>query len=129
MGLPVSSTHIAIGALFGVGFLREYLANKENGAAKAVAENTTVPRVAKDPRIKAEKMRRRYLVRRSHMITIVAAWVITVPVTGIIAALLAWLIWQETLSLRAMLGAALVIGLCVGLSVSAGRRRRLSVPP
>ena len=92
MGLPVSSTHIAIGALFGVGFLREYLANKENGAAKAVAENTTVPRVAKDPRIKAEKMRRRYLVRRSHMITIVAAWVITVPVTGIIAALLAWLI-------------------------------------
>ena len=96
MGLPVSSTHIAIGALFGVGFLREYLANKENGPAKPVAETTTVPRGGphggKDPRIKAEKMRRRYLVRRSHMITIVAAWVITVPVTGIIAALLAWLI-------------------------------------
>ena len=25
MGLPVSSTHIAVGAVFGVGFLREYL--------------------------------------------------------------------------------------------------------
>ena len=25
MGLPVSSTHIAVGAIFGVGFLREYL--------------------------------------------------------------------------------------------------------
>src|SRR5690606_26898611 len=27
MGLPVSSTHIAIGGVFGVGFLREFLAN------------------------------------------------------------------------------------------------------
>jgi len=93
MGLPVSSTHIAIGALFGVGFLREYFANKEVGAGKAVvAGEPGTPDQAKDPRIKAEKIRRRYLVRRSHMITIVAAWVITVPVTGAIAALLAWLI-------------------------------------
>ena len=32
LGLPVSSTHIAIGGIFGVGFLREYLAttNQEN---------------------------------------------------------------------------------------------------
>jgi PiT family inorganic phosphate transporter len=29
LGLPVSSTHIAIGALFGVGFLREYLHNTD----------------------------------------------------------------------------------------------------
>ncbi|PAF41352.1 inorganic phosphate transporter [Helicobacter sp. 11S03491-1] len=28
LGLPVSSTHIAIGAVFGVGFLREYLKNR-----------------------------------------------------------------------------------------------------
>ncbi|MEA3331698.1 MAG: inorganic phosphate transporter, partial [Campylobacterota bacterium] len=27
LGLPVSSTHIAIGGIFGVGFLREYLTN------------------------------------------------------------------------------------------------------
>lgn len=29
LGLPVSSTHIAIGGIFGVGFLREYLVEKE----------------------------------------------------------------------------------------------------
>ena len=29
LGLPVSSTHIAIGGVFGVGFLREYLQNKK----------------------------------------------------------------------------------------------------
>src|SRR3546814_740353 len=27
LGLPVSSTHIAVGAVFGVGFLREFLEN------------------------------------------------------------------------------------------------------
>ena len=96
MGLPVSSTHIAIGALFGVGFLREYLANK-SGSVPKLPEPETPPRPQglrppKDPRIAAEKLRRRYLVRRSHMITIVAAWIITVPVTGIIAAALAWVI-------------------------------------
>ena len=92
LGLPVSSTHIAIGALFGVGFLREYLANKENGRQSKAPSPMVDGQPAKDPRIAADKMRRRYLVRRSHMITIVAAWVITVPVTGIIAAALAWII-------------------------------------
>ena len=29
LGLPVSSTHIAVGAVFGVGFLREYLLGSE----------------------------------------------------------------------------------------------------
>jgi PiT family inorganic phosphate transporter len=29
LGLPVSSTHIAVGGIFGVGFLREYLASNE----------------------------------------------------------------------------------------------------
>jgi len=29
LGLPVSSTHIAVGGIFGVGFLREYLASSE----------------------------------------------------------------------------------------------------
>ena len=30
LGLPVSSTHIAVGGIFGVGFLREYLARNEH---------------------------------------------------------------------------------------------------
>jgi len=36
-GLPVSSTHIAVGAVFGVGFLREFLANKNKPIADAVS--------------------------------------------------------------------------------------------
>jgi len=34
LGLPVSSTHIAIGGVFGVGFLREYLDNSEKNFIK-----------------------------------------------------------------------------------------------
>ncbi|PID47518.1 MAG: inorganic phosphate transporter [Proteobacteria bacterium] len=38
LGLPVSSTHIAIGGIFGVGFLREYL--KENEIKETIEEKT-----------------------------------------------------------------------------------------
>ena len=34
LGLPVSSTHIAIGAIFGIGFLREYLENPNTKLSK-----------------------------------------------------------------------------------------------
>ena len=44
LGLPVSSTHIAVGGVFGVGFLREYLDNSE----------TNFLRITKD-RFKANK--------------------------------------------------------------------------
>jgi len=40
LGLPVSTTHIAIGGVFGVGFLREYLAHK--GRDELVAEENKV---------------------------------------------------------------------------------------
>ena len=40
LGLPVSSTHIAIGGVFGVGFLREYL--HLNDGAHAIAEEQMV---------------------------------------------------------------------------------------
>lgn len=36
LGLPVSSTHIAIGAIFGVGFLREYLHKKQDLAQQMI---------------------------------------------------------------------------------------------
>jgi len=38
LGLPVSSTHIAIGGVFGVGFLREYLYNSEANLLKETKE-------------------------------------------------------------------------------------------
>lgn len=77
LGLPVSSTHIAVGAVFGVGFYREWHRNRyvaENGILK--------PR--KIIRNKVER-RRRLLVRRTNLITIVAAWVVTVPGSALLA--------------------------------------------
>ncbi len=38
LGLPVSSTHIAVGGVFGVGFLREYIDNSEKKILKTVKE-------------------------------------------------------------------------------------------
>jgi PiT family inorganic phosphate transporter len=38
LGLPVSSTHIAVGGVFGVGFLREYLYNSEENLLKQTRE-------------------------------------------------------------------------------------------
>jgi PiT family inorganic phosphate transporter len=78
LGLPVSSTHIAIGAVFGVGFFREWDAERRlrNGRG-------TIP---EDLRIAPEERRRRKLVRRSHVMTIVAAWVVTVPAAAVMSA-------------------------------------------
>lgn len=58
-----------------------------------------------------------------------AAWVGTFSYASVpVSAGLAWLIWQETLGGRAIVGAVIVISLCVGLSVHAGRKPRVSVP-
>ena len=78
LGLPVSSTHIAVGALFGVGFYREWYRNRyvaEGGVMK--------PRKLMKNR---EERRRRLLVRRVNLVTIVAAWVVTVPASALLSA-------------------------------------------
>jgi len=77
LGLPVSSTHIAVGAVFGVGFFREW-----HMARRRQMLNNARP----DPmRIAPEERRRRKLVRRSHFLTIIAAWVITVPTAALMS--------------------------------------------
>ncbi|NVK45482.1 MAG: inorganic phosphate transporter [Rhodobacteraceae bacterium] len=83
LGLPVSSTHIAVGGVFGVGFFREWYHEKR-------LDETM--RKKKDLRIAAEERRRRKLVRRSHFMTIVAAWVITVPAAALLSAITFWLL-------------------------------------
>jgi PiT family inorganic phosphate transporter len=126
MGLPVSSTHIAVGGVFGVGFLREYLKanharkideikthhpegdqaaidafmlkfNKANIAQKAVLleELKTKAKQQLDPahfskmeRKGLKKVYRQELVKRSQIMKIAAAWIVTVPVSACISALL-----------------------------------------
>lgn len=92
-GLPVSSTHIAVGAVFGVGFFREwYTRNSKRRIAymRMKADHWEI----EDPRERnPDELRRRYLVRRSHFMTIVAAWVITVPASAGLAALLYWVMY------------------------------------
>lgn len=130
LGLPVSSTHIAVGGVFGVGFLREYL--KSNYArmvadVKAhhpegdqIAIDSFMARFAKasidekgvmlaelkakakqqlDPahfskmeRKGLRKVYRQELVKRSQLLRIAAAWVITVPASAIMAGLLFYMI-------------------------------------
>lgn len=126
LGLPVSSTHIAVGGIFGVGFLREFIKtsyshmiveikhhheddNPEeieaflNEFKKASIENKGImlqqlkERSAKAHLTKKERktlrnVYRHELVKRSALLKIAAAWVITVPVSGLLAALIYFMI-------------------------------------
>jgi PiT family inorganic phosphate transporter len=73
LGLPVSSTHIAIGSIFGIGFLREYLENPNN---KKYNNSSKV---------------KRKLVRRHFLFSIGMAWVITVPASACLASVIYYL--------------------------------------
>jgi PiT family inorganic phosphate transporter len=74
LGLPVSSTHIAIGAIFGVGFFREWYHER---ILKENRVDTTTP-----PEVRTRKK----VVRRGHLTTILSAWVITVPSAALLSA-------------------------------------------
>lgn len=122
LGLPVSSTHIAVGGIFGVGFLREYLKSNyakiigdierlHRGKAHSEVEqfmrqfeqasleekrlmleqmkqNSTPSKLTKNEKKLLKKAYRKELVKRSALLRIAAAWVITVPVSGLLAAML-----------------------------------------
>ncbi len=122
LGLPVSSTHIAVGAVFGVGFLRELLkanyarmveeieihhqgADREEVEAfmdkfksagleqkasmlRELKEHTAKAELTKKERKGLKKVYRHELVKRSALLKIVAAWIITVPASAIMAAML-----------------------------------------
>ncbi|WP_199262371.1 inorganic phosphate transporter [Paracoccus binzhouensis] len=76
MGLPVSTTHVAVGGVFGVGFYREWRDRR------LAASHAPLP---------AEERRRRHLVRRSYMRMILGAWLVTVPAAAALAAALVWI--------------------------------------
>ncbi|WP_282169150.1 inorganic phosphate transporter [Ruegeria atlantica] len=88
LGLPVSSTHIAVGAVFGVGFYREW-----NQDRRRKQSNDRRP---PELRLAREEQRRRKLVRRSHFMTIIAAWVITVPAAAAMSAVIFWILTAFT---------------------------------
>ncbi len=122
LGLPVSSTHIAVGGVFGVGFLREYLkasyAHKINDIRmhhhseneeeinqyliefdkasiqeksdmlEQLKQHKAESHLSKKDRKGLKKVYREELVKRSALLKIAAAWVITVPASGIMAAVM-----------------------------------------
>jgi PiT family inorganic phosphate transporter len=128
LGMPVSTTHITIGAVFGVGFLRELLkvnyAKMEavvfaghQGADRAEVEaylhRFEAAEVQEKKQMLADMKRRaklresaegavfakkeqkalkkaikKEIVKRSVVMRIVAAWIITVPATAVLAAIL-----------------------------------------
>jgi len=122
LGLPISSTHVAIGAVFGVGFLREYIKKNyqrmlqeirdhHHGADEAEVEAflskfEAAPLIEKQfmlTELKARKAESAFtkhdrkslnrevhkaLVKRSMALKIASAWIITVPLSGAMAALL-----------------------------------------
>ncbi len=102
LGLPVSSTHIAVGGVFGVGLYREFLSNRKRRIVKPSALGESAHLVEAITRAaegvdeileekSAKRMKKavkRKLVRRQHMMTIATAWVVTVPAAAILAGLL-----------------------------------------
>lgn len=122
LGLPVSSTHIAVGGIFGVGFLREYIKKTydrsideiidhhegadhdvveafiEDFQKASVAKKRSMLQELKDNRTEAhftkrekkslKKVYRKELVKRSALIRIAAAWLITVPASAVLSALI-----------------------------------------
>ncbi|ADZ90598.1 inorganic phosphate transporter [Marinomonas mediterranea] len=124
LGLPVSSTHIAVGGIFGVGFLREYLKaayerklnevmehskraghdleqtslfverfkNADVDEKRAIlselkSEKNMAP-ISKQDRKKLKRATKKELVKRSALLRIAAAWVITVPASALLSALI-----------------------------------------
>lgn len=126
LGLPVSSTHIALGGVFGVGFLREHLktryasklhealdshegeerkqieqfleefqsASVEDMRAmlkKSSVRDEALPITEKE-RKRLKKVYRQELVKRRHLFRIAAAWVITVPASAILGAMMFYML-------------------------------------
>jgi PiT family inorganic phosphate transporter len=128
LGMPISTTHVTIGAVFGVGFLRELLkvnyskmeavvfaghqgwdreevqaylqrfqtaemADKKRMLADMkqrtrLREQSAGAVFAKNERRAFKKAYKREIVKRSAVLRIVAAWIITVPATAVLAAIL-----------------------------------------
>lgn len=115
LGLPVSSTHIAVGAVFGVGFLREWLDSKHTGEKQQLLQAETAKHhqlkeqlvtlskeedykrqvelleEVKEQKKKVKAIKRdlkENYVKRDLAKKIIAAWIITVPTAAILSAII-----------------------------------------
>jgi PiT family inorganic phosphate transporter len=115
LGLPVSSTHIAVGAIFGVGFLREWLDSKNMSEKQLKLQEAIEKRDAikakldtlkteedykqqvelmaqlkyKKKKVKSlKKSLRENYVKRGMVKKIIAAWIITVPAAAFLSAII-----------------------------------------
>ncbi|MFK7994428.1 MAG: inorganic phosphate transporter [Granulosicoccus sp.] len=91
LGLPVSSTHIAIGAVFGIGFYREMRCNAAHRSRTGLPDFAyrMIKRALPDKSssgLRNSQRKPRKLVRRRHLLTILGAWFITVPSAAMISA-------------------------------------------
>jgi len=117
LGLPVSSTHIAVGGVFGVGFLREWLdrkgtdekhaqLNRQLDVVKKYKEELATVgddykrKVELIEKVKIEKkiakrikkeLREKY-VKRGMVKKIILAWVITVPAAAVLSAIVFYIL-------------------------------------
>jgi PiT family inorganic phosphate transporter len=87
LGMPVSTTQTVVGAVFGVGFFREYAARYSRRRRYYILAKKARNSARFFPATRDE-VRRRKLVRRSHVIGIVGTWAITVPCVAVISALI-----------------------------------------
>ena len=85
--IPVSSTHIAVGAVFGVGLFREWYTRNSRRRLDYIRSRGNRVAPEEDEPANPEETSRRYLVRRSHFMTIVSAWIVTLPVSAALSAL------------------------------------------
>ncbi len=126
LGLPVSSTHIAVGGVFGVGFLREYIKSSYARTVQEIRDHhedqdpaevdaflqrfedadvaskgdmlremkhaVGAKLLGKRERRGLGRVHRVELVKRGLLLRIAAAWVITVPLAGLLAAMFFYMI-------------------------------------
>ena len=88
LGLPVSTTHIVVGAVFGVGFFREYYTAHSRRRRQYIRTHKRYKHPRRSFPATSDELQRRKLVRRSHLIGILAAWAITVPSAAALAAMI-----------------------------------------
>lgn len=85
--IPVSSTHIAVGAVFGVGLFREWYTRNSRRRIDYIRSRGSRIAPEEEP-VNLDETRRRYLVRRSHFMTIVSAWIVTLPISAVLSAII-----------------------------------------